>query len=285
MPQELMFNELCVRHEETRLTKPLENAIRWLRQFSQLLSLLSRYKNISELRVPIAFRGAYLVNGYHLGRLLSEEESLIEEDHRLNIKRFTDRGKYLEDIEEITDDEGLFQHREDLYMFRHVRLGEYCRGFGAAHLLDALAISIDTEEDSWDCEVVEVEKQHNSGNSTVMIHHACQNGHLNLPTRIFERNPKHDLVVERDYIAKLDLDDEEAQAILNLAAQPDRETRFYGYSNRTKRFYVFPTHTAGHYHAYPVDRVDTRIRKQVLRQLNDLNVIDDATTRRLMRDR
>jgi hypothetical protein len=283
MPQELIFNELCVRYEEIRLKRPLEDATRWLVQFSQLLSLLSRHKNIKELRVPIKFKDAYLVDGYNLGRLLGEGENLIEKDHRTNIKQVTDRGKYLEDVDEIIDDDGIFEHRADTYMFCHVGLGEYCRGFGAAHLFNAMSISIDVEEDHWNCDSVIVEKHHNSGNSTVAVSHACKNIHLHLAERIFDPNPKHNVIVERGQITKMDLENEEAQAILDRAAQPDGEERFYGYSDRTGRFYVFPQHVKGFYHGYPVELSEIRNRKQVLRQLNDLGVIDDTMVKRLLK--
>ncbi len=279
MSQEVVFNELCVRYEKQRLDKPFEDAVSWLVQFSNLLLLIFRHRNINQLRVPIEFKSSILVNGYSLGRLLNEDEPLIDRDHRTNIKSFTDRAMYLEDVAEITDDEGLFHQHSKLYMFRHVESGELCRGFGAAHLLDALSISIDTEEDYWNCESVQIEKHQNSGSSPVAVPHACKVEHLRMPTRIFERNPKHDLVVEREYISKLDLADEEAQSVLDRAVQADGEqfggTRLYGFSPRTSRLYAFPAHREGYYHAYPIKSTEIPYCKVVLRRLKDRNVIDD----------
>jgi hypothetical protein len=278
-----MFNELCIRHDNTRLSKPLDSAVKWLQQFSELLAALSKYRSTRELRVPIEFKKAELVTGYVLGRLLAEEENLVPKDHRDNIKNFTDKGRYLEEIEEIVDDEGIFEYRTDVYIFQYK--GEIARGFGAAHLIDGLAISIDTEEIDWDCVSVDVEKHEHSGMITVSVEHACKYDHLGIPQRVFERNPKHDLVVERDKIAKLDLDDGEAQAVLDKAAQPDKETRFFGFSQRTGRFYVFPSHLEGYYHAYPVEITEITQRKQVLRELLDLEVIDEQIYRRYKKGR
>jgi hypothetical protein len=214
-----------------------------------------------------------LVTGYVLGRLLGEEEDLVPKDHRDNIKNFTDRGRYLEDIEEIVDDEGIFEYRTDVYLFQYK--DEIARGFGAAHLIDGLAVSIDTEDVDWDCFSVDVEKHEHSGVITISVTHACKFEHLGIPQRVFERNPKHDLVVEREKIAKLDLDDEEAQAVLDKAAQLDKGKRFFGYSRTTSRFYAFAPHSDDYYHAYPVEINEIQQRKQVLRQLLDLAAIDE----------
>ena len=114
----------------------------------------------------------------------------------------------------------------------------------------------------------------------MQVPHACKIEHLNLPDRVFERNPKHDLIVENNYIAGLDLSDEEAQEVLDLAVQPDKEKRLYGYCPRTGKFYVFPPHTDSHYHAYPIDIGEIRSRKQVLRQLADIGILDVGDLRK-----
>ena len=285
MPQELFFNELCLRYDRLRLEQSLENAINGLVQLSELLSLLSRYRNLRVLRTPISFKGTELIEGFKIGRFLSQDESWIDVDHRNNIKRFVDKGRYLEDIEEITDHEGIFSTRNDLYMFRHVELDIFCRGFGASYLLNGLSISLNIKDSFWDISEIQVEKWFGDTVEIVEIEHASKSEHLNLPIRIFERNPKHDLIKESEFVAKLDLSDEEAQEILNLAAQPDKEARYYGYSQRTKRFYAFPSHREGYYHAYPIDLAEIRNRKQVLRQLEDIGVIETSLARRLSKGR
>lgn len=282
MSQELIFNELCVRHDTQRLNRTLDDAVQWLLQFSNLLLSLYRHKNISQLRVPTGFSSSLLINGHSIGRLLSQDASLIDKDHRDNIKGFADRGSaYLEDIANIFDEDGIFQYYGESYMFQHPATGEICRGLGAAHLLDALSVSIDVEEEFWDCESIEIEKQHNSGDTTVTVRHACRFEHLGIPPRTFERNPKHELVVEGGYVSRLDLTDQEAQSVLDSAIQAESTSaRLWGYASRTNRIYCFPPHGNGLYHAYPVEIAQIPNRKQILRRLVDEQVIDDQIARR-----
>ena len=58
MYKELVLNELCIRNDDwTRLSSYLlESAKRWLIQFSQLLSLLAKRKNSSELESTDRFQ-------------------------------------------------------------------------------------------------------------------------------------------------------------------------------------------------------------------------------------
>lgn len=285
MPQlQLLFNELCIKYDETRLIKSLDHAKLWIQGLSTLLTFLHRYKNADELRVPIDFRKTELISSYSLGRLLSDDENIIGKDERDNIKTFTDRGRYLEDISEIVDDAGIFEHRQDVYFFQYN--GSITRGFGAAHLLNGLALSIETEEE-WNCTSVRIEKHQNSGVSFINVNHACKFEHIGIARRNFERNPKHDVeydsVIDYGRISQLDLSDEEAQEILDRAAKHDKEKRLYGYSKRTEKFYAFPCHLEGVYHAYPVRVNEIQYRKQILRQLMDVDMIAHETYRRYLK--
>lgn len=281
---ELMFNELCVRYDPQRLAMSLDHAQSWLQEFSQLLTLLSKHKNARELRVPIEFGKMELISGYTFGRLLDEKEKLLTNEYRTNIKIFTDRGKYLEDFSIISDDDGLFHHQQNELFFQYK--GLIARGFGAAYLLKCLALSIATEAD-WDSISIEIEQHQNTGKTIVKIDHACKCSHLNIPQRIFDRNPKHDIqydiAVNDAFISQLDLSDEEAQNILDRAARVDYDKRLYGYSKRTGKFYIFPCHRLGYYHAYPIKVTEIKYRPQVLRQLLDADLIDEETGRRYLK--
>ncbi|HEY85120.1 MAG TPA: hypothetical protein G4N96_08435 [Chloroflexi bacterium] len=149
-----VFNELCVSPQRTREAVSLETATQWLIELANLLKTLSARYGSDVMRTKYGFSQLELFPGYSIGRALSKQNRDIPENVRNLIRRRADRGRYLQDIQDIVEEDGLFEQAGNIIEYRLE--GEIVHGLGAAILLEGLGVSLPTEA-CWDTHEIELD--------------------------------------------------------------------------------------------------------------------------------
>ena len=149
-----VFNELCVSPQRTRETVSLETATQWLIELADLLKTLYARYGSDVMRTKYGFSQLELFPGYSIGRALSKQNKDIPENVRNLIRRRADRGQYLQNIQDIVEQNGVFEQAGNIIEYRFE--GEIVHGLGAAILLEGLGVSLPTEV-CWDTHEIELD--------------------------------------------------------------------------------------------------------------------------------
>ncbi|MDM8528046.1 hypothetical protein QUF58_07500 [Anaerolineales bacterium HSG24] len=152
----VVFNELCVDAQRSRPDISLEIATQWLIELADMLQTLYGRYGADIMRTKYGFSQFELFPGYPIGRVLSLENKDIPTGVRRIINRYAQKGQYLQDIQEIAEENGMFEHAGSIIEYRFE--GQIVHGLGAAVLLEGLGVSLPTEP-CWDTHEVKLNVQ------------------------------------------------------------------------------------------------------------------------------
>lgn len=138
-----VFNELCVSPQRRREAVSLEIAAQWLIELAHLLKTLSARYGCDVMRTKYDFSQHELYPGYSIGRALARDNRDIPDSVRQVIKSRASKGQYLEGIQDIIEENGLFEQAGTIFEYRYD--GEIVHGLGAAILLRGIGVSLPTE--------------------------------------------------------------------------------------------------------------------------------------------
>ena len=168
MDFEMVLNELSIQTPAA----DIQTARQWMSDFIITVRTATAQGVNKVIRTQSDFQNTILAPNYPIQRWRNDND--VDRDTRLFWKTLTTKAPFLEDI--ASD----FEDQVGLSEFKHQ--GEPANGLGHALVLDALAVSISSEE-RWDCSRLELEVERLDENENVIdermeIIHASHSDHV-----------------------------------------------------------------------------------------------------------
>lgn len=287
MARDLIFNMDCLRPDDDY--NPYK-ARQWATTLGQLFKEAQTEQHFENIRFEDAIQSRNIMRDYPFQKWLNTDmqqplrlllKSWMVNKQRVRIPTWID----LRQLEIQTDARYLFDNKS----------------WGLAFVRDHILVSL-ASEPRWDCELLNceyIDRQIDDETiQTSAIRHSSTVKHLRQHKRLYYCHPKHchDLPFSGVRGTSMDLNEKEAQQVLNRAVQAPAKKQLYGYSKRTQKLYEFQPESPpserpwlgqqNQFHGYPIDPAEVQQDiggndyDDVIQGLKDSGQIDDIAARR-----